>query len=270
MRVGYYQFRPLFGRPDHNCEKIVTALAAAEADLVVLPELALSGYSFKDKNELMKYAEDPAASRRLEKISDLAKARACYFVIGFAEREGARCFNSAALIGPAGIAHIYRKAHLFNAEKFLFEPGNTGFTVHEVKGMKIGMLICFDWVFPEAARVLALKGAQLICQPANLVLAYCQQTMLARCIENGIFAITANRYGAEKRPHGSLKFTGQSQIAAPGGKLLRRAAARREELYITEINPRDADNKMITEHNGLFADRRPEFYRALNASGAGQ
>jgi len=70
--------------------------------------------------------------------------------------------------------------------------------------MRVGMMVCFDWAFPEVARALALKGADLIGHPANLVLTYCQQAMVTRCIENLVFAVTANRYGTEERPHGEL------------------------------------------------------------------
>lgn len=260
MKVGFYQFRPLFGRPEQNCKKILSALENAEADLIVLPELALSGYYFKDKTESLQYAEDPENSVVINSIIDLAKQKNMHIVLGFAEKQGAQCFNSSALIGPTGIEHIYRKVHLFNEEKFCFDPGDTPFVVNDINGVKIGMMICFDWVFPEVARTLALQGAQIICQPSNLVLTFCQQTMLARCIENKVFAITANRYGVDKRPQGSLKFTGKSQIVAPGGELLHRAASQRDALFITEIKPNDADNKMITEHNHLLDDRRTEFY----------
>lgn len=260
MKVGFYQFRPLFGKLERNCQKIISALDNINADLIVLPELALSGYYFKDKHEGLKYAEDPAHSTRLESLIKLAKKNNYHLIVGFAEKSNEKCFNSAALIGPDGIEHIYRKVHLFNEEKFFFDAGDTPFIVNNVKGVKIGIMICFDWVFPEVMRTLAMQGAQLICQPSNLVLTYCQQTMLARCIENKVFAITANRYGEDKRPQGSLKFTGKSQLVAPGGVLLHRAASQRDALFITDINPEDADNKMITEHNHLFEDRRPEFY----------
>ena len=260
MKVGYYQFRPLFGRPEQNCHKILSALESVDADLIVLPELALSGYYFKDKEESLKYAEDPEESYRLTALTGLARDRNMHLVLGFAEKRDNQCYNSAALIGPGGIEHIYRKVHFFNEEKFCFDPGDTPFVVNDVNGVKIGIMICFDWVFPEVTRTLAMQGAQLICQPSNLVLSFCQQTMLARCIENKVFAITANRYGMDKRPQGSLKFTGKSQVVAPGGKLLHRAVSQRDALYITEIDANDADNKMITEHNHLFDDRRPEFY----------
>ena len=217
MKVGYYQYRPSFGKPEQNCQKILSTLENVDADLIVLPELALSGYYFKDKTEAIKFAENPDSSPRLDAIVTLAKKSNMHLVLGFAEKRGDQCYNSAALIGPNGIEHIYRKAHLFNEEKFWFEPGDTPFSVNIINGVKIGVMICFDWVFPEVTRVLALQGAQIICQPSNLVLTFCQQTMLARCIENKVFAITANRYGMDKRPQGTLKFTGKSQIVAPGG-----------------------------------------------------
>jgi predicted amidohydrolase len=264
MKVGFYQFRPLFGKTEKNCQKILTALENVDADLIILPELALSGYYFKDKNESLKYAEDPDNSSLLDSLANFANKKKLYLVVGFAEKRGEQCYNSAALIGPNGIEHIYRKVHLFNEEKFCFDPGDTPFIVNDINGVKIGIMICFDWVFPEVTRVLALQGAQIICQPSNLVLTFCQKTMLARCIENKVFAITANRFGTDTRPQGSLKFTGKSQIVAPGGTLLHRAASQRDALYITEIDPTDADNKMITEHNGVLSDRRPEFYTLLN------
>lgn len=264
MKVGFYQFRPLFGKPEQNCKKILSALEIADADLIVLPELALSGYYFKDKAESLKYAEDPGNSKILDSIISLSKQKNMHIVLGFAEKQGERCFNSSALIGPEGIKHIYRKVHLFNEEKYCFDPGDTPFIVNDLNGVKIGMMICFDWVFPEVTRVLAIQGAQIICQPSNLVLTFCQQTMLARCIENKVFAITANRYGIDKRPQGRLKFTGKSQIVAPGGKLLHRAVSQRDALFITEIDTAEADNKMITQHNDVLKDRRPEFYTLLN------
>lgn len=261
MKVGFYQFRPLFGKSKQNCQKILNALDNVDADLIVLPELALSAYYFKDKNEALKYAENPDNSENLDSLAGLAKKNNFHLVVGFAEKQGNQCYNSAALIGPNGIEHIYRKVHLFNEEKFCFDPGDKPFIVNDINGVKIGMMICFDWVFPEVTRTLVMQGAQIICQPSNLVLSFCQQTMLARCIENRVFAITANRYGMDKRPQGSLKFTGKSQIVAPGGKLLHRAASQRDALYITDINPNDADDKMITKHNHLFNDRRTEFYK---------
>jgi predicted amidohydrolase len=259
-RVGYLQFRPQFGQVEKNRQRVLALLDRAQADLIVLPELAFTGYHFASRGELAALAEDPAHSPTVDQLVALCRRLNLHLVTGFAERAGDALFNSALLLGPSGIEHVYRKLHLFNDEKKHFDAGDMPLTVQKVNGASIGMMVCFDWAFPEVARELALQGAEILCQPANLVLGYCQQAMLTRCLENHVFAVTANRTGADKRPHGSLRFTGRSQIAAPGGRLVRRAAMTREELYIAEIQPHEAQGKRITPANDLLGDRRPEFY----------
>ncbi len=263
LRIGYYQFRPLFGKVEKNREKIFAKLRSVRADLLVLPELPFTGYHFADKEELLQMAEDPEDSSTLRELVEICAEKDMFIVTGFAEKHGDRVYNSAFLVGPQGLLHIYRKIHLFFREKELFVPGDTPLRVQEVKGVKIGVMICFDWIFPEVTRSLALQGAQIICHPANLVLSYCQQAMLTRCLENNVFAITANRFGADKRPHGTLRFTGKSQIVAPKGELLHRSVSQKEELFVTEIDPGVALDKKITPMNDLFTDRRVEFYQSL-------
>jgi predicted amidohydrolase len=230
---------------------------------MVLPELAFTGYNFKDKKELESVAEDPSYSHTIQALQELCIKRDFYVVTGFAEKHGQRIFNSAILLGPEGIVKIYRKIQLFFKEKEIFDPGDGLPDVQTVKGVKIGMMICFDWIFPEIMRVLTLKDADIICHPANLVLSYCQEAMKTRCLENNVFAVTANRFGADSRPHGVLKFTGNSQIVAPKGKLLYRARRQREELFVVEIDPSLARDKKLTELNDILEDRRPEFYGDL-------
>jgi len=263
LRIGYYQFRPLFGQIKKNLGKVISALKDIEADLIVLPELPFTGYYFADREETRILAEDPDDSSTVHSLKALCKERNLYLVTGFAERKRDKIFNSALLIGPEGLVHTYRKLHLFNEEKNWFDAGDTPLALQTVRGARIGTMICFDWIFPEVARALAIQGAHIICHPSNLVLNYCQQTMLSRCLENSVFAITANRFGADKRPHGELKFTGKSQIVAPKGVLLHRAAAQREALYTTEIDPQRAEDKNITALNQMMDDRRPEFYGDL-------
>jgi predicted amidohydrolase len=263
MRVGFYQFKPVFGKVDRNLKKIVSALGNVDADLIVLPELALSGYYFQDREEVIQYAEDPTNSARLDSLSALCKEKDFYLVSGFAEKSRDKCFNSAVLIGPQGPMHIYRKLHLFNTEKFCFDEGDTELQVNTIMDCRIGMMVCFDWVFPEVSRSLALLGADIICHPSNLVLSYCQQTMLTRSLENRVFTVTTNRCGLEKRPQGEIKFTGKSQIVAPNGDLLYRATSQRETLHIMDIDPTDAHDKSITALNDVLADRRPEYYSLL-------
>jgi predicted amidohydrolase len=263
MKVGFYQFKPVFGKVDRNVRKVVNELQKVEVDLIVLPELAFTGYYFSGRDELQGLAEDPDKSTSIDALTSLCKARNFYIVTGFAEKRMDKCFNSAILIGPDGIEHIYRKLHLFNEEKLCFDAGDIPLQINTIRDAKIGMMVCFDWAFPEVSRVLALQGAEIICHPSNLVLSYCQQTMLTRCLESRIFAITTNRFGADKRPQGTLKFTGKSQIVAPGGELIHRAVSQREALFITEIEPAAAHNKNITVLNDLFDDRRPQFYSSL-------
>jgi predicted amidohydrolase len=261
MRVGYFQFRPRFGEVEWNCDKIVTALRQADADLIVLPELPFTGYYFRNRSELRDLAEEPGRSPTVERLRDLCRDRGFHVVTGFAEKHGDRLFNSALLIGPRGPMRTYRKIHLFNLEKRWFDPGDLPLEVHRVRGVRVGMMICIDWVFPEVARTLALQGMDLLVHPSNLVLDHCQRVMVGRCIENAIFAVTANRYGEDRRPHGSLRFTGKSQIVGPDGVVIARAASQREELLLCEIDPGRARNKRITPGNHVLRDRRPEFYR---------
>ncbi len=260
LRIGYYQFRPSFGALSRNLAKVSTALASVAADIIVLPELAFTGYYFKDRRELLGLAEDPADSPTIAALTALCRRQDFFVVTGFAERSKDKAFNSALLIGPDGLVATYRKLHLFNEEKNNFDPGDLPLAVQTVRGAKIGMMVCFDWAFPEVARSLALQGAQVLCHPSNLVLTFCQDAMKTRCIENRVFAVTTNRYGADIRPQGTLKFTGQSQIVAPGGKLIVKAPAQRSALEIAEIDPALANNKEITALNDVITDRRPEFY----------
>ena len=263
IRLGYFQFNPVFGEITHNTNKIIRELRKAEADIIVLPELAFTGYYFKDADEVATLAEEPSHSQTVKMLTALCREKDFYLVTGFAEKAHEKVFNSALLVGPDGLLHVYRKLHLFNTEKSCFTPGDKPLEVQCIRGVKIGMMICFDWIFPEVSRILTVKGADIICHPANLVLDYCQQAMLARCIENNVFAVTANRYGADKRPHGSIRFTGKSQIVAPKGKRLRRAPSQKEQLAITAVNPDEARNKFLTPVNHLTGDRRPESYTAL-------
>jgi predicted amidohydrolase len=110
-------------------------------------------------------------------------------------------------------------------------------------------------------RTLALRGAELILHPSNLILPYCPHVMPYRCLENRVFAITANRIGVESRKNDqTLRFIGMSQIASPLGEILARASDDQEELLTVEINPELARNKSINPYNDLFKDRRPEMY----------
>jgi predicted amidohydrolase len=210
----------------------------------------------------MELAEDEngPSSRYLKQLSLETGAA---IVASIPERVGEDCYNTCFLCSGGEIKARYRKIHLFDREKELFVPGDLDLVVHDLKGVRIGLLVCFDWIFPEAARVLALKGAQIICHPSNLVLPYCPQAMVTRCIENGVFAITTNRVGTEARAGLELTFIGMSQIVDPRGNIRIRADEVEEDLRVIEIDPAKANNKMVTDRNDVIADRRPEFYKSL-------
>lgn len=263
MLAGYLQYSPEFGKIDRNLELVQDSLSEVHANLIVLPELAFTGYYFENRNELDGLSENVSDSKTIKVLSRLCKNKNLHIVTGFAEREGDSLYNSALLIGPSGLISTYRKIHLFNTEKEYFDSGNIPLKAININGVRIGMMICYDWAFPEVARSLALQGVEVICHPSNLVLSHCQKTMMSRCIENGVYAITANRTGTEIRPRGELTFTGQSQIVTTKGEVLASSKVDVDDLVIQKIDPLIAKDKMLTENNHLLNDRRPEFYSIL-------
>ncbi len=262
MRVGYFQFTTQFGEVSHNLDTIAQALDRADADLMVLPELCASGYQFTSQQEVLALSESVPDGPTTQRLIDLAKRRKMVIVAGLPERAGSVCYNSAVVVGPSGFIGCYRKTHLFFEETLFFTPGGTGFQVWDIGSAKIGVMICFDWYYPEAARTLALKGAEIICHPSNLVLPDCPDSMPVRCRENRVFAITSNRTGSEARGgKDRLTFIGNSEVVAPKGAILHRAPRDQDELYIVEIDPADARNKALTPYNDLLRDRRESLYR---------
>jgi predicted amidohydrolase len=261
MKAGFYQFNSLFGRKDDNLRKVSDAVNDAEVKLLVLPEFFATGYQFVSKDEVEQLSEKIPDGHTTEFLVGLSRQKNCFIAAGLPEKEGARFYNSAVLAGPDGFIGSYRKTHLYHEEKLFFGPGDTGFRVWNTAIGRIGMMICFDWLFPESMRTLALMGADVIAHPSNLVLPYCPQAMPTRCLENRVFAITANRVGREDRKEGcSLQFIGQSQVVSPEGKVLIRATGDEEGLMTVDIDPLLARNKALNPLNNLFDDRRPEMY----------
>lgn len=261
MRVGFIQLDPVFGEVKANLDKVAGSLAGLSCDLVVLPELFTTGYQFVSKKEVQGLAEEIPSGPTVRRLIELAGDYRCHLVAGLAERRGKACFNAAILVGPKGFAGLYRKSHLFDEEKRWFEPGDTGFQVFKVGRARVGIMICFDWIFPEASRTLAIRGAEVICHPSNLVLPYCPEAMRTRCIENRLFAVTANRVGFEQRGgKPRLTFIGQSEIVSPRGEVLARAAADRTEAGSFEIDPKLGRSKRINAFNDLLRDRRKDLY----------
>ena len=262
MKAGFYQFNPIFGKKDENLKKVSSAVKSAELELLVLPELFATGYQFISPDEAASLAEPIPKGQTTEFIADLSHKKNIYIAAGLAEKAGDKIYNSAVLTGPEGLIGVYRKTHLYSEEKLYFTPGDTGFKVWNTKIGHIGIMICFDWFFPESMRSLSLLGAEVVAHPANLVLPYCPDAMLTRCLENRVYSVTANRLGSEERKEGHpLTFIGKSEIVSPRGNILVRASADEEVLLVAEIDPKTAKNKALNSFNDILKDRRPELYK---------
>ncbi len=259
MIAGYIQNSPVFGRKEQNFTQAEELATAISADLLVLPELFATGYTFTSHDEVSALAE-PADDDTAGFLKELSLKTGAIVVGGFVEEKNGLFYNSALMVSADRIIGVYRKIHLFNREKVWFSAGDGPPEVYDIGGIRIGMMICFDWFFPETARTLALKGAQVIAHPSNLVMPYCQSAMPTRCLENRVFAVTANRIGRETRGPDDFLFTGASQITALNGNILSSAPSDRVFSAVIQFDHYLADNKLINEKNDILADRRPDLY----------
>ena len=260
MKIAIIQYAPRFGEVDENLDRLRSMVADVEADVFLFPELFSTGYLFKDKAELRSLAEPFLGGPTHRFLEGLARDKDAAVLGGFPELAGESLFNSAAFVLPDGNATLYRKIHLFSKEKLIFDPGDMPFRVVEFRGARLGIMICFDWIFPESYRTLALRGADVVCHISNLVLPYCQRASYAHAVSNRIFVAVANRVGTESRGGEELRFTGQSIVYSPSGDVLGELGDSEESVLTMEIDPFIAHDKRITEQNDVIADRRPEFY----------
>lgn len=258
MRLAVVQTNPVFGEVEANVRTTIEMMENVPADCFVLPELCNTGYNFIDKDEAFDLAETTSGPT-FRAFCEFAKRKSCYVVYGFAEKAN-ELYNSAALVGPSGFIGLYRKIHLFNREKLYFAVGNLGFPVYDLPFGKVGIMICFDWIYPEAARSLALKGAQLIVHPSNLVTPYCPDAMVTRCLENRVFTATADRVGRENRGGIDLTYIGRSEIITPRGEILTRLSNDEVGVGVAEVDLSEAVNKKFNEFNDLLIDRKIDHY----------
>jgi predicted amidohydrolase len=258
MRTAVVQTNPQFGDVDANVKAALAMMESEKADLYVLPELFNTGYNFVNKDEADRLAE-PADGSTFRVLADFARKTSSFVAYGFAEKSK-HLYNSSALVGPQGLVGVYRKVHLYYRENIFFAPGDLGFPVFDLPFGKVGMMICFDWYYPESARTLALRGAQLILHPSNLVLPHCPDAMVTRCLENRIFSATANRIGRENRGGIDLSYIGRSEIVSPNGQILKRLPDNEAGIAVVEVDLSRASNKRLNEFNDLFEGRRTELY----------
>ena len=237
------------------------------ARLSIFPECAVPGYCFGSLAEARPYAE-PIAGPSAKRMVEACRETNCYAVFGMLERDGERVFNVAVLTGPQGVVGVYRKVHLpYLGIDMFTTPGDQPFAIHEVEGVRVGMLICYDAAFPEAARALAILGADLIVLPTNWppgaeTMASC--SIPCRAMENQVYFAAVNRVGQER----GFQFIGESSLCAPNGQVLTKAAGTAPAILYTEVNPLVSRQKRIVRVPDKhiidrMADRRPEFYGLL-------
>lgn len=236
-------------------------------ELTVFPECYSTGYCFDSLAEAMEFGESvPGPST--DRVAKLCAELKTHVVFGMLEKSGDQLFNVAVLIGPDGLIGCYRKVHLpyLGVDRFT-TPGDRPFEVFEAAGVRIGMLICYDGGFPEAARVLSIRGADLIVLPTNWPPGgsyMAEFSINCRAMENGIYFAAVNRIGTEN----GFSFIGKSRICSPVGATINSIDDASPGILRTEIDPMIARTKRIVRVPGKhlidrMADRRPEMYAAI-------
>ncbi|MBJ3777030.1 nitrilase family protein [Acuticoccus mangrovi] len=270
-KVACVQFAPVIGDLDGNLATIATKVRAAHAagaSLVVLPELAPSGYVFESDEELAALAGPVPEGKAAAFLVALAMELGIHLVSGIAEAANGRVYNAALLAGPGGFIGGYRKLHLWDRETLFFAPGDLGLPVYDTPLGKIGIAVCYDGWFPETFRTLADAGAEIVCVPTNWVPmpsqdpdteAMANTLHKAAAHSNGLYIACADRVGVER----GQPFIGQSLILGPNGWPLAGPAHRSEpETLIAEVDIGAIERvRQINAHNHVHADRRRDVYR---------
>ena len=263
MKIATYQFAPKYADCKANLETLLSKSTEIQADVIIFPELAISGYNFVTKEQTSKLAAECEQLHVYEQISETAKSQNKIIIYGCPKQQNGKVYNAAQLCFPnAKFDRLYAKTHLFYKERYAFDEGDTGFFVINYPDfdLNIGTMICYDWRFPESARTLALKGADLIVCPANLVTNIWTKVMPARAIENKIYFAVANRIGSENANGEELFFNGLSAIYDYNGTELNSANADETKAITAEINPSETRNKSFNPINDIFSDRRAKYY----------
>ncbi len=262
MEISVVQFAPTLFNREINLEYVKNSIKSINSEMIIFPELSLSGYYFLTREESKEHSLE-FDSEIINSIANLSTELDKIIIVGFAERSGDNIYNSAAMLFPdKSFNCVYRKTHLFYKEYIAFDKGNTGFFVvdYKPKDIKIGTMICYDWRFPEAARSLGLLGAELIACPSNLVTPLWPRVMPARAIENKVYLAVANRFGTEERENETLLFNGKSAIYDYNGNPLRQAPAAGNEVITAQIKPELTRDKSFNSVNNIISDRLPDMY----------
>lgn len=262
-----------------KAESMVKKAADKGANIVLLQELFETPY-FCQRQDFNYYslATDIDSNRAIQHFMTIAREYEVVLPISFFEKAGNTTFNSIVVIDADGtVLGTYRKTHIPDglpyAEKFYFTPGDTGFKVWNTKYGKIGVGICWDQWFPEAARAMALLGAEILLYPTAIgnepILEYDSMPQWRRCMQGHAAAnimpvVASNRVGTE-RDETEMTFYGSSFIADETGEIIQEMDRKKEDIIVAEF---DLDKIAQRRRNwGVFRDRRPEMYNILMTHG---
>ena len=269
FRVAAVQMDVKIGDRAANRAAILEKLEAAAkqgAQLVVFPECALSGYVYESAAEALP-ATETVPGETSEAIAAACQRLNVYAIVGLLEREGETVYNSAFVVGPEGLVANYRKCHLPVLGIDRYVGRGDSLPIIELPFGRIGILICYDVRFPEAARSLTLRGADAIIVPTNWpegAESAPEFLTRARAWENRVYVVACNRVGVEQ----GVRFIGRSQIVGPDGKFLAQADGESETCLVAEIDPLLARQKRLVITPGVFeldpvGGRRPDLYGDL-------
>ena len=260
-----------------NAEKLVRQAASKGAQIILIQELFESQYFCMDqKEELFELSKPFENHPTIKKFSELAKELKVVLPVSFFEKANRAHYNSVAIVDADGsVLGKYRKSHIPDGpgyqEKFYFNPGDTGFKVWDTKYAKIGVGICWDQWFPEAARSMVLSGAELLLYPTAIggepeddgfdSSDMWQRAMIGHSASNQIPVIASNRIGTEKGIDIENYFYGRSFVTNHVGDKIAEGSRDKEEVLIGKINLSEAET--LRNVWGVFRDRRPELYKGL-------
>ncbi len=288
FKIAGVQMDVQIAEPEKNMATMRQRLSVTSSNgalLTVFPECAVSGYCFESLEEAREIAQ-PVDGDHLQSAQAMCADFNSFIAYGFLEREGEQVFNSVALVGPGGLIGSYRKIHLPFLGVDRFTSHGERLDVFELPpladrmadgehatsggGLNIGMQICYDCSFPEASRVLMLKGADLIVLPTNwpptsgLASDFIPN---ARALENHVYFMSVNRVGTER----GFSFIGKSKFCDPSGRAVEFANHDQEAIIYGEVDPQRSRQKHLVNIPGIHEvdrvkDRRPKVYRRVAES----
>ncbi len=268
---------------DNNFADSLNAIrqaAAAGAKLIVLQELHRSLYFCQQEDVDAFDLAETIPGPSTDALAELAKSLNVVIVASLFEKRAAGLYHNTAVVLDAdgSIAGKYRKMHIPDDpgfyEKFYFTPGDIGFEPIQTSIGKLGVLVCWDQWFPEAARLTALKGAQIIFYPTAIGWHPKEKKKFGKsqldswitmqkshAIANGTYVVAINRVGTEKKGKKKIEFWGNSMIIDPSGQIIGKLGNKKEEILIREINYKKIDS--AREHWPFLRDRRIDFYKGI-------